>query len=237
MMDNILQYKKGNCNSGVGVLDKIVLILSYLAEEGPSEFSEIVSKTGISRSTAHRLLMALETHHLVVRTQEGYTLGSRIVGWGESSKFRLLVEASKPALVSLRDLTGESTQLYVKEGDKRVCLVSIEPAMGLKNTVPVGAVFPLEVGSAGKVISAWLGLGNNPEQDKLIRQQGWAESIAEREQGVASVSAPVLDPKGNLIAAVSVSGPISRLGLEPGKRLSQLVVAAAREIELAIRKY
>ena len=67
-----------------------------------------------------------------------------------------------------------------------------------------------------------------------IRSQGWAESVAEREVGVASVSAPVFGPDGRLRAAVCASGPISRLGERPGERLAVPVVAAAREIEGAL---
>ena len=67
-----------------------------------------------------------------------------------------------------------------------------------------------------------------------IRGRGWAESVAEREVGVASVSAPVFGPDGRLRAAVCASGPISRLGEHPGERLAEPVVAAAREIEGAL---
>ena len=67
-----------------------------------------------------------------------------------------------------------------------------------------------------------------------IRRRGWAESVAEREAGVASVSAPVIDSGGTLRAAVCASGPASRLGERPGGRLAVPVVAAAREIEDAL---
>jgi DNA-binding IclR family transcriptional regulator len=66
-----------------------------------------------------------------------------------------------------------------------------------------------------------------------VRSRGWAESAAERESGVASVSAPVFGPDGGLRAAVCASGPVSRLGEHPGERLAGRVVEAAREIEEA----
>ena len=72
------------------------------------------------------------------------------------------------------------------------------------------------------------------EELNTIRSRGWAESVAEREAGVASVSAPVFGPDGELRAAVCTSGPISRLGDPPGDRLAGPVVAAAREIESAL---
>ncbi len=66
---------------------------------------------------------------------------------------------------------------------------------------------------------------------ETIRRRGWAASVAEREEGVCSVSAPVLDSGGRVHAAVGVSGPINRLGRQPGRQLAAPVVAAARELE------
>ena len=219
------------------MLDKAVAILSFLSANGPASLATVVGDTGLPRPTAHRLLSALEAHHLVVRGRGRYSLGIRLLGWGNRAVGTSLVDAAWPVLAALRDETGESTQLYVREGDRRVCVASVERASGgLRDTVPVGAVLPLELGSGGKVLLAWAedkgrfsGVGI-AELD-AIRSRGWAESVAEREAGVASVSAPVFGPDGKLNAAVCASGPISRLGERPGERLAEPVVAAAREIE------
>ena len=63
-----------------------------------------------------------------------------------------------------------------------------------------------------------------------VRRRGWASSVAEREQGVASVSAPVRGRDGNVVAAVSVSGPLERLTRSPGRLHAEAVVAAAAEL-------
>jgi len=236
MMDKkIIIENNGKFNSGVGVLDKIVNILEVLVEEGPAELNKIVNETKISRSTVHRLLTAMEGHHLVTKSKEGYLLGSRLAAWGEVSYSKNLVELAKPSLIKLRDLTGESTQLYVREGNKRICIASVEPKIGLRNTVPVGSVLPLELGSAGKVFLIWSERHSNEDKYQKIRQQGWVESVAEREEGVASVSAPIFSPNGTLIAAISVSGPISRLNTSPSKKLADYVVKAAKEIQLSLK--
>lgn len=223
------------------MLDKAVRILSFLATDGPASVAGVVEGTGLARPTAHRLLSALEAHHLVARHEGRYALGMRILGWGnEVAAGAGLVGASRPALTALRDATGESTQLYVREGDARVCVATAERATGLKTTVPVGAVLPLVLGSAGKVLLAWAeerdGFEEGPAPSVLegVRRRGWAESVSEREEGVASVSAPVLDGEGRVRAAVSASGPIARLGNSPGARLAGEVVAAARKIEEAL---
>jgi DNA-binding IclR family transcriptional regulator len=224
--------------SGVGVLDKSVVILSFIAEGGPATLAEVVGGTGLSRPTAHRLLSALEAHRLVGRNGGRYSLGVRLLAWGSGAAGSSLVEAARSALVTLRDETGESTQLYVREGDRRVCVASVERAGGgLKDIVPVGAVLPLDRGSGGKVLLAWAENGERflrLAELEEVRRRGWAESVAEREVGVASVSAPVFGPGGELRAAVCASGPVSRLGERPGERLAGSVAAAAREIEEAL---
>jgi DNA-binding IclR family transcriptional regulator len=236
-IDGTSWKSKGVVASGVGVLDKAVAILSLLSEDGPSSLAGVVEGTGLPRPTAHRLLSALEAHHLVARAGGRYSLGSRLLGWGNKAVGIGVVEAARPALAALRDETGESTQLYVREGDRRVCILSVERATGLKTTVALGAILPLERGSAGKVLLAW-GEDDSAkvEAGELdeIRSRGWVESVAEREAGVASVSAPVFGPEGVVRAAVCASGPISRLGEHPGEHLAEKVVAAAREIERAL---
>jgi DNA-binding IclR family transcriptional regulator len=228
------KFTNDKFTSGVGVLDKFVFILEFLVERGTADLNEIVKETKIARSTAHRLLTAMEGHHLVTKNNAGYLLGSRLTGWGEVSYTKSLVELAKPKLVSLTEITGESSQLYVREGDKRICIASVEPKIGLTNAVPVGSVFPLEAGSAGKVFIVWGTLNTENKDYNSIRKQGWVESVAEREKGVSSVSAPILSKSGVIKASVSVSGPISRMGIEPSKNFSEDVVRTAREIEKAL---
>ena len=224
--------------SGVGVLDKSVAVLAALAERGPLSLAGLVEATGLSRATTHRLAAALETHRLIGRDGAGrYRLGLRLLGWAGAVSTELgLVEAARPVLQALRDETGESAQLFVRDGDSRLCVAASERPSGLRDTVPVGAVLPIDRGSGGKVLLAFGdGAGGFPGVDagelEAVRRRGWAASVAEREEGVCSVSAPVLDPGGRVHAAVGVSGPINRLGRQPGKRLAGPVVAAARELE------
>lgn len=221
-------------------MDKAVVILTFISERGPATLAEVVGGTGLPRPTAHRLLSALEAHRLVGRNDGRYSLGVRLLGWGSGAVGLDLVEAARPVLAVLRDESGESAQLYVREGDRRVCVASFERAGGgLRDIVPVGAVLPLDRGSGGKVLLAWADDGErlssmNTAELAEVRDQGWAESVAEREEGVASVSAPVFGAGEALRAAVCASGPSSRLGEHPGERLAGPVVAAAREIEDAL---
>jgi DNA-binding IclR family transcriptional regulator len=188
----------------------------------------------LPRPTAHRLAVALERHGLLARDADGrFVLGGRLVGWGATAG-RGLVDAAQPVLAGLVDATGESAQLYVREGDSRVCVATHERRSGLRDTVPLGAVMPLTRGSGGSVLLAWAPDGARfavePAVLETVRRQGWAQSVGEREAGVASVSAPVRDVRGEVVAAISVSGPADRLGADPGSRLAASVVAAGASL-------
>jgi DNA-binding IclR family transcriptional regulator len=211
--------------SDVGVLDKAVGLLAAI-EAGPATLAELTTTTSLARATVHRLLVALEVHGFVRRADGGrFALGPRLVALGRAATDSLpLAAMAGPALRWLRDQTGESVQLYVRHGDRRVCVAALDAPRELRTIVAVGAVLPLDRGSAGKVLrgEAW------------VAERGWAESVAEREAGVASVSAPVRDGDGLVVAAISVSGPIERVTRRPGPRYGALTVEAARRVEAAL---
>jgi DNA-binding IclR family transcriptional regulator len=150
----------------------------------------------------------------------------------------------------------------VRSGDRRLCIAARDAGTGLRDSVPVGALLPLDAGSGGKVLLAWSALadgaavaagagaggvggggavaggagggraqagGIRPAELAAVRRRGWAASVAEREPGVASVSAPVL-ADGVLLGALCISGPASRIGTNPGKRLAPMIVEAAADL-------
>lgn len=222
--------------SGIGVLDKSVAILTSAAT-APANLADLVERTGLPRATAHRLAVALESHRLLVRDGEGrWQPGPGLTELARSAPDPLLV-AAEPVLLRLRDETGESAQLYRRHGHQRICVAAAERAHGLRDTVPVGARLTMSAGSAAQVLAAWA--ARSDSEDLLatarytartlaeVRRRGWAQSAAEREPGVGSVSAPVRDRDGRVIAAISVSGPLDRVGRRPGIRLAAPVISAA----------
>lgn len=226
-------------HSGIGVLDKAVGLLHTIAES-PCGLAELCERSGLPRATAYRLAAALEVHRLLARDDEGrWRLGPAVTELAAHVNDPLLA-ASAPVLTALREATGESVQLYRREGTSRICVAAMEPATGLRDTVQVGARLPLTAGSGAKVLLAYSDatiqkavLPTAKFTDRTlaeVRRRGWAQSVAEREPGVASVSAPVRDGRGGVVAAISVSGPIDRIGRRPGARWATDLLSAAEAL-------
>ena len=205
--------------SGVGVLDKAFVVLNALVAR-PLSLSEAVEVTGIPRATCHRLLSALEHHGAVRRNNEGlYCLGPTLAGLGRGAAVHFpFLERAIEIATEIRDRTGESVQVFIAETDGRRCIVSLDSPNGLRWIVPEGSLFPLSRGSAGKVLSA------------KTAPTSWVESVEERVKGVASVSAPVLDADGHVIAAISISGPLERMSRTPGAKFGTVVVRGAKTL-------
>lgn len=237
--------------SGVGVLDRVVAILDAVEGGNGRNLADVARATGYSRSTTHRLLQAMEAHDLLDSSgSRGYHLGPRFLRLANRSLRELpLRDLAHPVLIRLSETTGESAQLYVRSLDERICIDAVESPNELRTIVAIGAALPLTKGSAGKLFLAW---ATPTDRDRLTanfepsararldqqiltgRRRGWAESVGEREPGVASVSAPIAGAHDALVAVISVSGPVSRLGRGAAKRHAAAVTAAAKDVERAL---
>ena len=239
----------------VGVLDRAMAILQAI-EGGTRSPTEVARLTGLARPTAHRLLKSMESHGLVTRIGgQGFRLGPRLLGLAATAMRELpLRDLAQPILERLARATGESAQLYVRDHHRRVCIAAAESRSELRTIVEIGAELPLTAGSAGKVFLAFgppaltaelsatadrftpvTPVGERLERQLITtRRLGWASSAGEREPGVGSVSAPVHEPNGALLAVVSLSGPEQRVGRISARRYAPAVVEAAGEIENAL---
>jgi DNA-binding IclR family transcriptional regulator len=222
--------------TGVGVLDRAVDVLDAV-ENGARSFTAIAEATGLTKPTAHRMITALLAHGFLMHAGGGYALGPRLLNLATTALRELpLRQLARPALEQLARTTGESAQLYVRHGNRRICIDAVESDNELRTIVQIGASLPLGRGSAGKVFLAWGPPSDEDVEDiwqsiATTRRRGWADSYGEREKGVASVSAPIFGPHRHLLAAISVSGPQSRVAPLQAKRYAPAVVEAAKQVE------
>ncbi len=206
--------------------------------------AELVETTGLPRATAHRLAVALEAHRLLARDADGrFVLGPRL-GELAAALPDPLVHAAQPVLAWVRDECGESAQLYRRDGGERVCVAAAERTHGLRTTVPVGTRLPLTAGSGAQVLVRLVATRRAPT---VARRRAVHRADAGRGPparlgavGRASarpasrrcrrrcVSAPPARPV--VVAAISISGPIERLGRAPGTRFAPVLLAGAARI-------
>lgn len=225
----------GENSSGIKVLDRSIAIIDAVAS-GEKTLSQLSSDTGLPRATTHRLATALEMHQILVRTGSGaWTIGPALARYAASAPSQI-IDAAKPIMAELVRTTNESVQLYELTGSSRTCVAAIEPPSGLTHTVPVSSQLPLDRGSAAKVFAAHK-LVDAPFTDEemvTVRSTGIAESVAEREVGLASVSTPILGKNGAVLAVLSVSGPVERLKPSPADKWGKELLAAAKKLMKAI---
>lgn len=228
--------------SGIKVLDRAIMILKT-ASSRPHSLAELCEKTNLPRATTHRLATALEVHQFLARANDGrWAIGPALTKIGSHASDKL-IKSAHPLMSHLVEQTGESVQLYRLTGTTRTCIASQEPPSGLQNTVPVGTAMPLTAGSAARIFVAYGGpqlmasvlpYAAFGEKDlNAVRSLGFAESIGEREPGLASVSVPVWGREG-VAATLSISGPAERLGPKPSERYAGILIDSARRISEAI---
>ena len=239
----------------MSVLERATRIVDRVCSaSGPVTLTDIAHALDEPRSSIHRLLTDLVTLGLLTR-MDGVTYlpGPRLAQWGEGAARSLdLAQLSRPILEELRDRTGESVRLYVRDGNSRVCAATVEGTFELRHITPVGRRLPLRVGAAGKLILAYaspdlqhrelalavtdpvspgaLSAQALERQLEEIRRSGWSVSTAEREEGLAAAAVPVRDRAGRVVAALSLSGPSSRLTSEKLESLRPSVTDAARRL-------
>ncbi|MFF2031025.1 IclR family transcriptional regulator [Arthrobacter sp. NPDC058192] len=209
-------------NGSNRTLERAAAILDAVGRSAVSA-SELSRRTGLSLSTAHRLALQMADYGFLRRAESGaFRLGDRFV---RSS----LENAGAPVLQELRDRTNETAQLWVRRGDERVCLVSVDSRHELRATLPPGSRLPLPQGSSGRLLA-----GDEDALDDLA-STGWIESAGARTPGLGSVSAPVRTDEG-IIAAVCLAMPLARVSDSPGADFGALVVQAAERIAQAVEK-
>ena len=229
----VRQYSE---DSGIKVLDRAIAIVRAVAA-GDKTLAALSADTGLPRATTHRIATALETHHILSRTPAGeWTVGTALASYATQTPPQLL-SAAEPIMRGLVTATGESVQLYQLTGNTRTCIAAEEPASGLTHTVPVGSQLSLSAGSAARVYAAFGLIDALPfpaGELEAVRDSGLAESVDEREVGLASVSAPITDTDGAVVAVLSISGPVERLSPSPAAKWGAQLGEAAAALSSAL---
>lgn len=209
--------------------------------------TEISNETGLAKSTAIRVLATLEENNFLDKDSDSgkYCLGSQMYFLGYAAgKSISLKSAAKSAMCNLRKQVGETINLFVLRGDHRVCIQQYESLQSVKHMVQIGEELPITLGASGKVLLAFLPQTKIEEliqsqmmvksQDQLltelnsIRETHYAESIEEREKGTSAIASPIFGIDGEVIGALSISGPAHRF--YPSEKAKEALLKTAIEI-------
>lgn len=220
--------------TAVGVLDKVMAILDAF-EDGATRLdpAAVASRVGFSTPTTYRLMKAMSQHRLLDLEDRDYRLGSRLLELGSRARTGVHVRAvAIPHMRALRDALGETVELQIRTGHRRV---PIEMAVGrrtVRTTGQIGVPLPIHMGASSRVLIAWLNEeramelaaesaaewpGRAWDADtyrsrlRQVRDQGWEYSDGERDPETSAVSAPVHDAEGYVVAALVVSSTMTRL--------------------------
>jgi IclR family acetate operon transcriptional repressor len=217
------------------VLERVFAILDCFSAEQPElTLAELASRTTIPKPTVHRLAKVLVDQRLLNRTDAGFRLGIRLFELGELvGERRDLRDASLPFLQELFELTHETIHLGVLEGDEVLYFVKIVGYKAFALPTRTGGRWPAHASALGKVLMAFgpadplqllastrlkpltpytiIDLQRLKRELAVVRRVGTAIESQEAVLGNACVAAPIFDADGQLVAAVSVSGPPMRL--------------------------
>ena len=243
-------------DGGVQSVDRAITVLEILARKGEAGVSEIAAEIDVHKSTAFRLLGALEGRGLVEQSADRgkYHLGFGLIPLAGAVTDNLDVTRQGRAVCGeLAAELGETINVAVLQ---QHWAVNVDQARGPSTVAThnwIGKLTPLHCTSSGKVLLAAISPGRRSalldasgmprfthrtvvERDRLdaelelVGQRGHAAAVEEFEVGLNAVAAPVLDRSGEVIAAVSVSGPSYRLDEARLETLVEPLVAGTREI-------
>lgn len=225
--------------TGLQSVDRALHVLELLAGWGLAGVSEIADEIGVHKSTAFRLLSALEARELVEQTRERgkYRLGFGIVRLAGRVNVQLdLTEQARPLTEQIAISLGESINVAVLREHFAVNVVQSQGQASVVSQNWVGQLTPLHATSSGKVLLAYLPVDEqkpllarqldrftthtHTDADVLRKEldavllQGYASSYGEYELGLNAVAVPVFGVEGQMIAALSVSGPDYRFNRE-----------------------
>jgi len=236
-------------------VDRAVAILEILARDGEAGVTEVARELGVHKSTASRLLAALDRRDLVAQdTARGkFRLGVGIMRLAGAASARLdVVQESRPVCRALAQEVGETVNLAILSGRDALYLDQVAGPAALSPHNWAGRRIPLHATSDGKVLLAWMpeaeladclapplaGFTDRTITDAAsfpgllaaVRRQGYATAVEELEAGLTAIAAPVRNAEGMVIASVSASGPSFRIPADRIPVLAGVVRRAAAEV-------
>src|SRR5690606_18161650 len=239
----------------VASVDSALTVLEAVAENPGVGVTRLAELTGKTKSQVFRLLYTLEARGYLVKDAESssYNLGYQTILLGEAAKRQTdLVRLALPIMKELTEETSETSHLIIRDGLHSLCVAIVEGPLPVRLYARVGRRGPLHAGGGSKVMLAYAPddvieqvlsselerhtdatITDRSELEEVleqIRRDGYHVAISDVDEGAFSVAAPIRDHLGNVVAAVTVAGPETRLTAESGPRLVEAARRAAAKV-------
>jgi DNA-binding IclR family transcriptional regulator len=227
----------------------------FTAQQSSLQLAEIAGMSRLDRSTALRLLRALEGERLVRRDPQSkrYALGAKLVQWGALALDSLDLRAiADPILRCLNTATHETVALFLRDGDRRVCVMTYESPHLIRHVLPVGTQLRITQAAGGRAALAALPPDEAAalidadtlltecerraihEDLPLIRARGYAFGDRLMTPNAWSLAAPIFDRNAAAIATLVVSGPDNRIDAAVVEQYVRHLLPAAAELSRAL---
>ncbi|MEU6086753.1 IclR family transcriptional regulator [Streptomyces sp. NPDC047085] len=246
----------GPSSGGVQSVDRAISVLEILAQRGEAGVSEVAGELDVHKSTAFRLLGALEARGLVEQSGERgkYRLGFGIVRLAGAVTGRIdITQQGRPVCERLAQEIGETVNIAVRQEHYAINLYQVRGTAAVTAHNWVGQLTPLHATSSGKIMLAHLPAKERgalltqsglkkvtphtmSSKAKLEKQfaealeRGYAWTLEELEIGLHAMAAPIRDREGQVVASISASGPSYRFTEERMHELAPVLVEGADEI-------
>lgn len=216
--------------------------------------TEIADELAMPKAAVHRILTSLRSRDLIAfeKATRRYLLGSAAVTLGRAYLAKLDIRSlAAPELAALSEQTDETATLSIRHGDSRMYVDQVVPQREVRMEVVIGGSYPLHAGASSRAFLAFMTdaeidlylerhdlpkLTGKTITDPVrlrrelasVRKHGYASSLGERQAGAGSVAAPVFDHEGQVVAVISVCGPVDRLKGELDMCATALLAATHR---------
>ena len=244
-------------SSSVKTVDRLVQILDCFSPGQPAwALADLSAHLGLPKSTLHRFLISLESHGILRRDSDDkrWRLGYRLCIWGDiAAQSTGLCDIALPVMHELLEATQETTILTVYQDGEVACIEKVETSHPVRLAFDVGTRRPPHAGASSKILMAFLpeeeiasiirdrGLprlctNTITDPDRLmaelarIRELGYAQSREETDVGAWGLATPIRDRKGEVVAAIGIAGPTSRLSEDSVEQYTLLCRQAASRI-------
>ncbi len=246
---NVIKKQKADMEYTISSVDRALALLEVLAENPNAGVTDIAQLSGNTKSMVFRLLFTLEKRGYVRKdpATRTYALGYRALYLADKARNQIsLVRAAQPHMDRLAKLCNENVHLFAREEAGCVCIAISETPQQLRLSARIGEHSTLHTGGAPKILLAFApqeiqdmvlsaelpvftrATITDPDelrrQIQRIRKDGFHESRSDRDAGAFSIAAPIRDYSGNVIAALSIAGPESRLTASFAKKCRTLVL-------------